>query len=120
MCIKLLMISIILQARGSGVCSGSAVEVSANSSEIQIRATELSFFSTWLIPTIWKIPPPNPRRGSDLSEADGAGVARGLKMATNSFTILPLKGESSPLSESELACGCPDKWSRWKRGCAYS
>lgn len=86
------------------MCHGSAVEVSAHSSEVQICATEL-------IPTIWKITPPIPRRGSDLSEADGTGVACGLKMATHSLTVLLGRDGSVPRSASELACDCLGKWS---------
>lgn len=93
------------------MCKGSAVEVSANGSEIQICATERSFFSKWLMPTVCKIPPPIPQRGSDLSEADGARVECGLKTATNSLTVLPLRNGSVLLSASELARDCLGKWS---------
>lgn len=62
---------------------GSVVEVYVNRSEVQICATDLSFFVKWLTPSICRIPPPSPQRSSNLSLRGRRGreVACGLKTA---------------------------------------
>ena len=89
---------------------GSGVEVCANRSEIQICATELSFFTKCLtasgrfhLPVL---------RGTQISlmEMEERGCMW-IKDGRNSLIVLPLRVGLCPLSECGLACDCLDQWS---------